>query len=100
MTHLPGVMAAWEPDGGIELQLGPLHPYLSASQNLVTFPNGSSLPLGPLEVKRGIMRELLGDMGGGLGLMFPPFHWSLLHWTEILWRPEWLRALEEQWWWI
>jgi hypothetical protein len=46
------------------------------------------------------MRELLGDMGGGLGLMFPPFHWSLLHWTEILWRPEWLRALEEQWWWI
>jgi hypothetical protein len=100
MTHLPGVEAAREPDGGgIALLLGPLLSYLLASQNLVTFPSGSSIPLGSLEAKRGIMRELLGDMGGGLGPMFPPFHyvpcfvlrpqggWSgWAHWKDIWWQ--------------
>jgi hypothetical protein len=95
MTHLSGVVVAREPDrGDIALLLGPLLPYLLASQNSVTFPNGSSLPLGSLEVKVGIMREPLGDMGGGPGPMFPTFHWGPLHWTQTLGRPEWLSSLE------
>jgi hypothetical protein len=79
MTHLSGVVAAQEPDGGgIGLLLGPFLSYSSASQNLVTFPN-ASLPLGPLEAKGCIKRKLLGDMVGGLGPMFPSFHWGPLH---------------------
>jgi hypothetical protein len=79
ITHLPGVVAALEPDrGGIGLLLGPLLSYSPASQSLVTFPNGS-LPLGPLEAKGDIMRKLLGGMVGGPSPMFLPFHWGPLH---------------------
>jgi hypothetical protein len=74
LSHLPGVVAAPEPDrGGIGLLLGLLLSYSSASQNLVTFPNGSLL-LGPLEAKGDIMRKPLGGMVGGPGPIFSPFH--------------------------
>jgi hypothetical protein len=72
-------VVAWEPDrGGIVLLLGPLLSYSSASQNLVTFPNGS-LPFGLSEAKGDIMRKPLCGMVGGLGPKFPLFHWGPLH---------------------
>jgi hypothetical protein len=95
MSHLPEVVAAQEPDrGGIAPLLGSLCLYLLASWNSVIIPNGSSLPLGLLEAKGDIMRELLSDKGGGPGPMFPPFHWGPLHWIQTSGRLEWLSALE------
>jgi hypothetical protein len=60
MTHLPGVVAARESDGGgIGRLLGPLLSYSLASQNLVTFPNGF-LPLGAVGGKGGYNEEADG----------------------------------------
>jgi hypothetical protein len=68
---------------------------------LVSLPEFSNLHQwlvsfsGVIEGKGGITRELLDHVGGGLGLMPPPFHWSPLSWTQVSGRPGRRGAPEE-----